>query len=139
METIKINGTQFELVPNGCQLTADGGQVIFLPGSTSFDAAEALLAGAKSLVVLDSSGEPLLSRTDLVYAGQLAKNSSYVVGTEQVQAGTDDGGNIIYETRDKTGAVLIAQFRAPDLREKYAQLEAQMAYLAMMTDVEMEA
>lgn len=139
METIKINGTQFELVPNGYQLGNDGGQVIFRPGTASFDAVEVLLLGAKTLTVLDSAGDPLVSRSDLVYAGQLTKNSNYVIGSEQVQSGTDDDGNPVYETQNVTGTVLIAQFRMPDLREKCAELEAQMAYLAMMTDVEMEA
>ena len=139
METIKINETQFELVSNGYQLGNDGGQVIFQPGAASFDEVEALLMGTKSLTVLDSTGEPLISRSDLVYAGQLTKDSNYVIGAEQVQTGTDGDGNPVYEMRDKIGTVLIAQFRTPDLREKCAELEAQMAYLAMMTDVEMEA
>lgn len=80
----------------------------------------------------------MLSRSDLVYAGRLAKDSGYVIGMEQVQTGSDSDGNPVYDTQNRIGTVLIAQFRTPDLREKCAQLEAQLQYVAMMTGTEME-
>lgn len=39
---------------------------------------------------------------------------------------TDSEGNAVYEYKDITGTVLIAEFRLPDLREKYAALEEEV-------------
>lgn len=138
MESIKINGKQYTLVADGYQLREDEGHVIFRPGDVSFEEVEADLRAARSVMVLDDAGEPLVSRSDLVYAGRLTKDSDYVIGTEQVETGVDEDGNPVYDVQTVTGTVMIAEFRQPDLREKYSALEAQMAYLAMMADIDME-
>lgn len=138
METIVINGRKHMLVADGYRLQETGGRVIFQPDDASFEEVETDLKANESIRVLDDAGEPLISRSDLVYAGQLTKDSNYVIGAEQVQTGTDDEGNPVYEMRDKIGTVMIAEFRQPDLREKCAQLEAQLQYMAMMTGTEME-
>ena len=88
---------------------------------------------------MDDAGEPILTRSDLVYAGRLTKDDNYIIGTETVQTGTDPESNDpITETRDVIGTVMIAEFRAPDLRDKVTELEAQVAYMAMMSNIEME-
>lgn len=139
METIKINGNSYELVAGGYQLHETGGRIIFQPGASDFATIKADLLAAGGIEVLDDSGNVFISRSDLVYAGRMQEDDNYIVGFEQVETGTDESGNPIYETRDVIGTVMIADFREPDLREQYADLEAKMDYLAMMTDVEMEA
>ncbi|MDD3253839.1 MAG: hypothetical protein PHV18_14925 [Lachnospiraceae bacterium] len=126
MEKIKINGRTYDLVANGYQLGDDGGRIIFQPGATSFADVEVDLAAARELTVLDSTGEPMISRTDLVYAGRLTKDANYVIGAD-AETGTD-----------VIGPVMIAEFRTPDVREELAAVKAQLDYVTMMSDIPME-
>lgn len=121
MEKLRINEKLYELVANGLQLTDQGGEVIFRPGSATFDTVLADVRSTKSITVLDDLGDPILTRADLVYAGKLAKYDNSPTGVENAQ-----------ET------VMIATFRAPDVREKLAELEARQEYMAMMAGIEME-
>ena len=139
MERVKFNSQAYDLATNGLQLTEQGGKIIMLMGSNAFDAVKSDIQAAKSITVLDSAGEPFLTRSDLVYAGRLTVDDNYVVGTENVQIGTDETtGEPIYSTQDVIGSVLIAEFRTPDLREQLAAMEAKVEYMAMMTNVELE-
>lgn len=139
MEKIKINEKLYDLVVNGLQLGEQGGKVIFQPAAATFAEIEADVKATKAITVLDDAGEPILTRSDLVYAGRLAKDDNYVVGNENVQTGTDPETNDpITETRDVIGTVMIAEFRAPDLREELAATKAQLAYVAMMSNVYLE-
>lgn len=138
MEKIKINGNTYDLVADGYQIGADGGRIIFRPGTSSFAAIEADLIAARDLTVLDSTSEPMISRTDLVYAGQLTKDSNHVVGSEQVQDGVDEVGDPVYATQDVIGTVMIAVFRSPDVREQLKETNAKIEYMSMMAGIEME-
>lgn len=134
MEKIKINEKVYDLVVNGVQLTDQGGKVIFQPASATFAEIEADVKATRAITVLDDAGEPILTRSDLVYAGRLAKDDNYVVGNENVQTGTDPETNEpITETRD-----VIAEFRTPDLREQLAATEAKLEYVAMMGGIDLE-
>lgn len=126
MEKVKFGATEYELPVNGYRLNDEGGKVIFLPGSVAFDAVEAEVKAAASITVLDSAGDPWISRTDLIFAGYLAKDDNYVIGADPEQ-GTDI-----------TGTVLIAEFRLPDVREELAAVKAQLDYVTMMSDIPME-
>lgn len=139
MEKVRINEKLYDLVANGVQLAEQGGKIIFQPGAANFAVVEADVQATKAITVLDEAGEPILTRSDLVYAGRLAKDDNYVIGTEQVQTGTDsETGDPIMDTRDVTGTVMIAEFRIPDLREQLAATEAKLEYVAMMSGIEME-
>lgn len=139
MEKIRINEKLYDLVVNGVQLTDQGGRVIFQPGAVTFAEIEADVKATKAITVLDDAGEPILTHSDLVYAGRLTKDDNYVVGTEQVQIGTDpESSDPIIETRDVIGTVMIAEFRVPDLREELAATKAQLAYVAMMGGIDLE-
>ena len=120
MESIKIGTQSYELVADGYQLQQDGGCIIFQPGEQTFEEVETVMSGVKSILLLDENGDTMASRTDLVYAGRLTSQ------TEKNQTGTDSEGNAVYEYKDITGTVLIAEFRLPDLREKYAALEEEV-------------
>lgn len=126
MERVKFNSQAYDLVTDGVQLTDQGGKIVLMPGSQTFDDVRTDVQTTKSITVLDSAGSPILTRTDLVYAGCLAQDDNYVVGADN-EAGTD----II-------GTVLIAEFRTPDLREQMAAMEAKLEYMAMMSGIEME-
>lgn len=139
MEKVKFNIATYDLVTDGAKLTEQGGKVIFLPGTAEFSVIETDVKAMKAITVLDSAGEPILTRSDLVYAGYIAKYDNYVIGTEEVQIGADtETGDPIMETRDVIGTVMIAEFRVPDLREKYTALEAKVEYLSMMAGVDLE-
>ena len=139
MEKIKINENLYDLVVNGLQLGEQGGKVIFQPGAASFEEVKADIKATKDITILDDAGEPILTRSDLVYAGRLAEDDNYIIGTEQVQTGTDtESGEPITETRDVIGTVIIAEFRVPDLREELAATKAQLAYVAMMGGIALE-
>lgn len=139
MEKIKINEKLYGLVVDGYKLGDQGGRVIFQPGAASFSEVETDVKATKTITVVDDAGEPILTRSDLVYAGRLAKDDNYVIGTEQVQTGADlETNEPVMETQDVIGTVMIAEFRAPDLRDKVTELEAQVAYMAMMSNIEME-
>lgn len=126
MEKVKFqNGMAYDLPANGVQLNEQGGRVIFLPGSAAFADVEADVKATGSITVLDSAGEPILTRSDLVYAGRLAKDDNYVIGTD-LEQGTD-----------VTGTVMIAEFRVPDVREELAVMKAQLDYVTMMSDIPM--
>lgn len=139
MEKIKINEKLYDLVVNGLQLGEQGGKVIFQPAAATFTEIETDVKATKSITVMDDAGEPILTRSDLVYAGRLAKDDNYVIGTEQVQTGTNPASSDpIMETQDVIGTVMIAEFRAPDLREQLAATQAQLAYVAMMGGIDLE-
>lgn len=134
MESIKIGNKTFELVANGYQLQQDGGRIVFQPGEATFEEAEAAAAAATSIMLLDDAGDPMVSRTDLVYAGRMTKQKDYVIGAEKEETGADEDGNPIYTYKDVTGTAMIAEFRLPDWREQYAELanEVTNAQLAIV-------
>ena len=131
MEKIKFNDSLFELVANGYQLQQDGGRIVFQPGEATFEEAETTVSATTSIMLLDDAGEPLASRSDLVYAGRMTRQSDYVIGTEKEETGVDEDGNQIYTYKDVTGTVMIAEFRLPDLREAYKSLEEVMTNAQM--------
>lgn len=139
MEKIKINEKLYDLVINGVQLADQGGRVIFQPAAATFAEVEADIKATKAITILDDAGEPILTRSDLVYTGRLAKDDNYVVGIELVQ--TDavlESEEAVILPQEVIGTAMIAEFRAPDLRDKVTKLEAQVAYMAMMSNIEME-
>lgn len=125
MESIKIGNKTYLLVADGYQLRDEGGKIIFQPGTEKFEDVETALAAADSIQLLDDTGTVIASRTDLVYAGRLSRDASYVIGADD-------------NAEDVTGAVMIAEFRVPDLREELDTVRAQVDYIAMMTDTQME-
>lgn len=139
MERIKFGEYIYDLVPNGVPTSPEGGRVILLPGVSSFNDVESAVKTAKSFTVLNEDGLPILTRSDLVYAGYLAKDENYIIGSENTQTGTNENsGDQIFETHNVTGAVLIAEFRVPDVREQLASTQAKLEYVAMMANIDLE-
>lgn len=125
MESIKIGTKTYQLVANGYQLGERNGRVIFLPGEDSFDIIEKEMKSAVGIQLIDGLGEVIESRTDLIYAGKISKDTKYVVSISE-------------SGEENVSTVIMAEFREPDVRERVNKLQAQLDYVAMMTDVQLE-
>lgn len=122
IEKIKFGDQPFDLVAAGVNLGESGGTIKFQKGSKTFDAIEAILKANGSITQIGLSGEPDWTRSDLVYAGRLTKQSDQVIDT------AEDGVTPI------TADIMIATFRTPDLTERVAALEAENAALRETVD-----
>ena len=128
IEKIKFGDQVFDLVAAGVNLGESGGSISFQKGTASFDSVKALLKANGEIVQIGISGNLDWSREDLVYAGRLTEQSDQVIGSEQVQIGTDEETKEpIYETKEIKGDVMTAYFRTPELTERVAALEAENA------------
>lgn len=138
IEKIKFDTQEYDLVPAGVNLGDAGGTITFQRGIHTFDKIEAVLKKTNSIAQIGLSGETEWTRADLIYTGKLTKQSDYIIGTEQTEAGTDGiTGVPIYTATDIKGDVMIAEFKAPDLADKVAAISARVEYLAMMSNVDM--
>ncbi|WP_367567197.1 hypothetical protein [Lacrimispora sp.] len=123
IEKIKFGDQVFDLVAAGVNLGESGGTIKFQMMEKSFDAIEAILKANGSIVQIGLSGEPDWSRSDLVYAGKLTKESDQAIGT------AEDGVTPI------TADVMIASFRTPDLTDKVAAQAAEIETLKATVDM----
>jgi len=117
IEKIKFGDQEFELVAAGVNLGDDGGTIKFQKGDLTFEAIETILQANGAIKQIAVSGETDWSRSDLVYAGKLAKESNSVIGT------AEDGVTAV------TADVMTATFRTPDLTERVTALETENAAL----------
>jgi len=124
IEKIKFGDQVFDLVAAGVNLGESGGSITFQKGTVSFDSIESLLKANGSIVQIGLSGEPDWTRSDLVYAGKLTKQSDYVIGTEKT-------GDVVTDVK---GDVMIAYFKTPDLQERVSTLEKENASLKATVD-----
>ncbi|WP_024295030.1 hypothetical protein [Lacrimispora indolis] len=122
IERIKFGTQEFDLIAAGVNLGESGGTIAFLKGSASFESIEAALKENGSIVQIGLSGEPDWTRSDLVYAGKLAKQSDQVIGT------AEDGVTSI------TADVITATFRTPDLTETVKEQAAEIKSLRATVD-----
>ena len=122
IEKIKFGEQVFDLVVAGSELGENGGKITFQKGEYSFDEIETILKANGSIIQIGLSGEEYWKRSDLVYAGRLTKQSSYVIGLEE------DG---ITEVK---ADVMIAYFRTPDLTEVVAAQAAEIKALTATVD-----
>lgn len=119
IEKIQFGDQTFDLVAGGVNLNDDGGSVTFRIGNSDFNAIKANLKLNKDITKINTSGEIGWCRSDLVYAGRLSNIENYDIG-----AGIKED-------------VLIAEFRLPDTREKIKDLTADVAYLSMMSGIDL--
>lgn len=136
IEKIKFGDYVFDLVPNGINLTDKGGKIIFQEGENAFDQIKAILKSNNSITLIGLSGNPEWNKDDLVYAGKLTEQENFVISTESIQIG--ETGEQTFEMKEIKGTVIIAEFRTPDLREEIAALNAKVAYLSMMSEIDFE-
>ena len=115
IEKIKFGDQVFDLVPAGVNLADGGGTITFQKGDATFDEIETILKSGGSITQIGLSDDPDWTRTDLVYAGRLTKQSDYAIGL--------DGDGITEIKAD----VMIAYFRTPDLTEVVATQAEKLA------------
>lgn len=72
------------------------------------------MSGVKLFLLLDEKGtHGIQDRFGICWSHTRQKD--YVIRVEKNQTGTDSEGNAVYEYKDITGTVLIAEFRLPGL------------------------
>lgn len=119
IEKIQFGDQTFDLVAGGVNLNDDGGQITFQRGTANFDDIEHNLQKNGAIRQINASGAIDWSRTDIVFDGLITQNPNYDLG---------DGTKV---------TVLIAKFRLPDTREKVKDLTADIAYLSMMSGIDL--
>lgn len=120
VEQIKFGTHLFNLVPNGVQLSDNGGKILFEKGTITFDEIKSLLKANEDIEQINTSGEPDWSRSDLIYGGRLMEIDEYEV------------------SEGVTKEVMQAEFKLPDMKEvlvKLAETDARVDYVAMITKV----
>lgn len=124
MEKIKFGQDAiYELVVNGVSFSEDRATLTFLPGEKTYDEIEKDVTGCNRIEVLDSGGEVMEARSGYIYLDSLTKKKDYVIGTEQVEDGTDEEGETIYLNRDVTGTAMIAMLKKSDVRKQMDDLQ----------------
>lgn len=147
-ESIKVGNTIYEIANGYCNLNELSGytaKVAIVIGTNRIEDIHKTLSENTTVIKYDVDGVEEWTRDNLVYTGVPSFNFSFPLGPEQVQTGTDEKGNPIYEYRDIRDAVLIAEYRTPSLqdeiraqREQIKGLNAQVAYLQMLSGVEVD-
>lgn len=120
VEQIKFGTQLFNLVPNGVQLSDNGGQILFEKGTSTFEEIKTILKANGDIEQINTSGGTDWSRSDLVYGGRLMEIDNY-----EVSEGV---------TKD----VMQAEFRLPNIKEALAELadtNARLDYVAMMANI----
>jgi hypothetical protein len=120
VEKIKFGTHQFDLVPNGVQLSDNGGKILFEQGESTFEAIKLILKANEDIEQINTAGETDWSRSDLIYGGRLM-----VIDDYEVSEGI---------TKD----VMQAEFKTPDVKTLLDATNANLYYLAMMTDISLE-
>lgn len=145
-ETIKVGEITYDIANGSCSLDIyDSGSpsVAIIIGSNTLDSILKTVSESPAIVKYDRDGKEEWRRDDLVYTGQMAPRSDFPVGIEQRQTGTDDEGNPIYVYEEAKGAVVIVEYRTPTMQDRLkaqeqriTELNAQLAYLQMMSGIE---
>lgn len=120
IEKIQFGELIYDLVAGGVDLNDEGGKITFQRGSESFDDIEHNLQNNGVIRQINTSGNIDWSITNLVFDGIITQNPNYEMS---------DGTKV---------TVLIAKFRLPDTREKVKDLTASVAYLSMMSGIDLE-
>lgn len=145
-ETIKVGEITYDIANGSCSLDIyDSGSpsVAIIIGSNTLDSILKTVSESPAIVKYDRDGKEEWRRDDLVYAGKMMPRSDFPVGIEQIQTGTDADGNPIYSFEEVKGAVVIIEYRTPTMQDrlkaqeqKITELNAQVAYLQMMSGIE---
>jgi len=122
IEKIKFGDHVFDLVAAGVDLGENGGRITFQKGNSSFEEIETILEANNSITQIGLSDDLDWTRTDLVYAGRLTKQSDYAIGLEE------DGITGV------KADVMIAYFKTPDLTEVVAAQAAEIKALTATVD-----
>lgn len=130
------SGAVYELVPNGAYFADDTARLIFVfPEDKTYEQVETDIEGNDRLQILDASGEAVETKIGYSYLDGITKKNDYVVGTKQVEAGTDEAGETLYTTENVIGTALIVNLKKADLRTEVDAAKEQIANLNETVDM----
>ena len=146
-ESIKVGNTTYNIANGSCSLNDLSGQtakVAIIIGSNKIEDIHKNLSENTTVVKYDADGVEQWTQNNLIYTGQMSLNSSFPIGIEQVKEAVEEG-EPKYINKEIMGEVVIVEYRTPSLqdevksqREQITGLNAQVAYLQMISGVEME-
>lgn len=146
-ETIKVGEVTYNIANGSCSLNDLSGytaKVAIIIGSNKIEDIHKTLSQNTTVIKYDADGVEQWTQDNLVYTGLPIFNPSFPVGIEQVQ-GKDEEGKPKYINKEVVDAVLIAEYRTPSLQDavksqaqEIKELNAQVAYLQMLSGVEVE-
>ncbi|MTK06657.1 MAG: hypothetical protein F8N38_06190 [Hungatella sp.] len=147
-EKIKVGEITYSIATGSCSLNDLSGntaKVAIIIGSNKIEDIHKNLSQNSTVIKYSADGVEEWRQGNLVYTGLPIFNPSFPVRIEQVQTGTGDEGKPIYKYEEIMDAVLIAEYRTPNIqdelkaqREQINDLTAQVAYLQMMNGITAE-
>ena len=130
------SGAVYELTPNGAYFADDTAKVIFVfPEGKTYEQIESDIEGNDRLLILDADGEAMETKVGYTCLDGITKKMDFVIGTKQVEAGTDESGNTLYTTEDVHGAAMIVVLKKADMRAELAAAQKQIANLNETVDM----
>ena len=130
------SGAVYDLVPNGAYFAEDTAKLIFVfPEGKTYEQVENDIDGNDRLQILDASGEAVETKIGYSYLDGITKKNDYVVGTKQVETGTDEAGETLYTTENVIGTALIVNLKKADLRTEVDAAKEQIANLNETVDM----
>lgn len=146
-ESIKVGNTTYSIANGSCSLNnlnEQTAKVAIIIGSNKIEDIHKNLSENSTVIKYDVDGIEEWTQGNLVFTGQPIFNPSFPIGIEQIQ-GTDEEGTPKYINKEIMDAVLIAEYKTPSLedevktqREQIKGLNAQVAYLQMISGIETE-
>ncbi|WP_313152056.1 hypothetical protein [Lacrimispora sp.] len=145
-EKIKIGETTLDVAAGSCSLDRIGNDtatVAIIIGSNTIDNILAALASGGTIVKYDRDGTEEWKKDNLIFTGVIKPQSEFPVGIEEKQIGTDD--KPVYSIVEVMGSVLVVEYRLPTMQDEINRqskqivgLNAQVAYLSMMSGIDIE-
>ncbi len=103
------------------------------------------LVSSNTVIKYDMNGVEEWRKNNLIYTGKMDLRSDFPVGIEQRQTGVDEEEKPIYDNVEVMDDVVIVEYRTPSIQDEVKQLQeqnkvlnAQVAYLSMMSGFEIE-
>lgn len=149
MEKVKYGNYEFELVPNGVDtFTPDQLILRHQMGGMTTDQVESIAKDSNNtarIEIMDNDGGLLMPLEDYTVFGGIQKISDYLIETKQVADLVEEGQEQTYHVEEVRADIVIVTLKKTDIREDAAaaraiaeQAAANVAYVAMMSDIELE-
>ena len=130
------SGMIYDLLPNGASFGNETATIIFtFPEGKTYEEVEADMIGNDRLHILDSDNKPIETRTGYSCLNGITKKNDYVIGTKQIEAGTDEDGETLYTTEEILGTALIVYLKKTDVRAELEKAQTQIAGLNDTVDM----
>ncbi|MDF2885791.1 MAG: hypothetical protein K0R23_176 [Lacrimispora sp.] len=141
-ETIKVGDITYNIANGSCglnNLDSQTAKVAIIIGTNKIEEIHKNLTQNSTVIKYNADGVEEWRQGNYVYTGLPIFNPSFPVRIEQVQD-KDEEGNPKYINKEIMDAVLIAEYRTPNIQDKVREQEqqingltAQVAYLQMMS------